>query len=423
MRETVIIWLLLVIASSCSGKTRSERETRRDEIRSQAEHKRQELGQVAGLYYGAFVTEQGDESGATLRLEVIDLPKEVEGELDPVILPVLAGSVRFHLGSSQTGPNEETVSFALTSSVFDAERGTIDIVSDNGVYSSLLLELAVEDNGDLQGSWNLTSASLAGGALFSRATASGGAANLSDYLGPGIAGRYLGFVDWDREKRSQLAEMALSLNDAPPDSVETAGALRIYFGEKPGAEFLAFRFPKVNFQPLSGRITAISTDGSVTLTAKVVNGCVKGEWIQKQQGKMGSLNVCQQAIDLATLAIMEPLSGTYLGRLQNSNPVANLPERVQIGLVARGVEGDGEPINWVGDMRFYLGDISGSEYYEMAMSEIEYDPFTKAFSGQIKGDYNFSLVGRLRYGDFSGVLIQDGAGEIATVVVDRKEID
>ncbi|MEZ4750371.1 MAG: hypothetical protein R3B54_07015 [Bdellovibrionota bacterium] len=130
---------------ACSKESLSERDSRLEQIRNQAERKRKELKQVVGLYRGDFEF-QGDTMPASVRLEIFDVPTLVEGHVDPVMVPVLTGYL--HL---RQPPEHEP--FGIESSEYDAKLRKLTLVLKNPVHGSLYVTSQYEGSA-LRGRWS-----------------------------------------------------------------------------------------------------------------------------------------------------------------------------------------------------------------------------------------------------------------------------
>lgn len=137
--------LFVALLSACSKQTLSERDSRLEQIRNQAERKRKELKSVVGLYVGEFEF-RGDVIPSKVRLEIFDVPTLVEGQVDPIMIPVLTGYL--HL---REPPEHEP--FGIESSEYDAKLKKLTLVLKNPVYGNLYATLQVTD-GILSGRWS-----------------------------------------------------------------------------------------------------------------------------------------------------------------------------------------------------------------------------------------------------------------------------
>lgn len=128
----------------CAKDNRSERDSRLEQIRNQAEVKRAELRSVAGRYEGILVSKD-NERPVTLVLEVRDVPTLIEGEIDPVMIPTLAGFLQLDT------PPEHTP-FGIESSEFDVKLKQLTLVLKNPNHGDLFLNL-VQESQTFTGDW------------------------------------------------------------------------------------------------------------------------------------------------------------------------------------------------------------------------------------------------------------------------------
>lgn len=156
--KTFLTFMSIVTLIGCSQGSMSERDARLEQLRLQAEAKRRELQQVVGDYEGESLQSSGATHEIFLRLEIKDIPTAVEGQPEPVMMPALAGFVRFYLGASGS---TEFIVFAIDKSGFDVSSNRIEVTSSHPEYKELLVSFA-RNEPELEGNWTAPSMASSG---------------------------------------------------------------------------------------------------------------------------------------------------------------------------------------------------------------------------------------------------------------------
>ena len=152
-----------VLPVGCSKKKLSDRDVRREQLRLNAQKKRAELAPLAGGYRGALML-GSEPQDASLSIEVKDLPENEDGQVDPVLMPTVSGSLRMTYGG---GEGLEFFSFGTLKADYDSHQGKLDLVVSNGTFKEINLTLEFRDQ-SLVGTWTAPSSSASGTAEFKR---------------------------------------------------------------------------------------------------------------------------------------------------------------------------------------------------------------------------------------------------------------
>jgi len=144
-----------VLGFGCAQGSLSDRDSRLEQSRLQAEARRRELQLVAGEYAGSSVQPNGATHEIVLRLTIVDSPTVVEGQPEPILMPGLSGFARFYLGTN------EYIVFAIDKAAFDVLNSRVELVAVHSEYKELLISL-VRVESEMNGTWTAPSMSVSG---------------------------------------------------------------------------------------------------------------------------------------------------------------------------------------------------------------------------------------------------------------------
>ncbi len=157
MKQVILIFLCF-IGLACSQNQMSERDLKRQQRLSTLEVKRQELTRVSGRYLGVLTKQDEYSQNVRLNLEVKDVPEVIEGEIDPVLVPKLIGTLRFLLGEDG---GHEYIDAPISSSDFNAQDSGLYLVAKHDQFGDLIMQLRLDDP-TLSGTWNAPSLGVSG---------------------------------------------------------------------------------------------------------------------------------------------------------------------------------------------------------------------------------------------------------------------
>jgi len=132
------IIMLCLLVSACSTNV-SERDSKKEQLKNTAEIKRRELQQVEGAYKGFLIFQPEVEQLTLLRLEIKDIPIQVEGQVDPVPTPTLTGYLR--LVFSDDPNSNDFVSFSVKKADYDPKQTKLDMVVENQESQQIIITL------------------------------------------------------------------------------------------------------------------------------------------------------------------------------------------------------------------------------------------------------------------------------------------
>ncbi len=400
-------------STSCARKKMSDRDSKREQVRSTADAKRHELALAAGLYRG-FLKQNGVDQDITLKLEIKDIPDTSTGEVDPILVPILTGSLRLTFGSTEDG---EYYSYGVEKADFDPNRKKVDLVVNNGQFKQIVLSL--EQSGDgFVGTWNAPTLSASGEAELHKA---------EDPLAlqafnTEIKGDYQGFLIWDDLHAAQNFTLNMQTTLSAESGVKLAAIAKLIFGTTTSGAQLVYKLDETEFNPITGIVSLKSKDSEISLRGRLENGVFDGEWIANNRGKMGKLQVSKKIkpANPDGYSILSSLKGVYQGRFKNTSSQTNLPERFMIGLVTTPDPSSPRGIKISGNTRFYLGPFdSPTEFVEATCDSIQFDFFIRVLTMKCTapGIGGFSIKGDVGASGITGPIYHDSLGEIGTYEV------
>ena len=396
-----------LLTSGCGRKNKSVRDTRRDQIRADAATKRLELTPIAGAYRGYLSQENGQLQDVSLLLTTKDVSEGEEGEIDPVLVPRLAGYLRFNYSSDGV----VYVGFRVLEADFDGETAHLTLKVNNERYKDLVLDLAL-DGSRLSGRWAATTT--VGEVHFVK----NGGESLTG-LDHRIQGAYSGITNWDREQRYQRTDLVVKAAPSPPEGISLASSLRLYRGSREEQEFLAYHFEDCEFDPISGRLVMKRETSEVAFVGVFNNGQLRGTWSTTYLGEMGDFELTKSDSDHHPKgrSVLPALEGTYQGTIESTPGQANLPKRLQIGLVTSEDHTEANGMALRGGARLYLGEFGTGEYQALPIKDIRYNFYTHAFTATTEGPYVLTFEGVADGTKISGEVRHGSLGQVGAFEV------
>lgn len=389
----------------CSKPNRSVRDTKLEQMRAQAEQKRNELKQVVDHYVGTFSFSNGRKQKVCLNLEIKDVPSVVEGEVDPVMVPTLTGSLHFNFGDC----DKSSLPFGIQKGDFDAKNEKVDLVVNNSEHGNIKINLT-HRKPELTGEWNAPEMG-ASGTIFLRRGAPENTETLSGEYG-GVLFRNKDFY--------QFGHLTLRTTFQSPDGFKVSANARVIFGAWDSKEYLTYRFEEVRFNPIRGELTMKSEASDLSFTVILSEGELFGKWTSVLVGDLSSVQFKKSWIPPALPShgeLYEPLQGSYQGTLKNGSGF-NYPKKVMVSLVTSQDLTEPNGLKITGNFRFYIGEFGSTAYFEYPFEEIKYDSFTKQFIGKTvvgEGNEKFTILGNVDNKKLGARLKSDGVGEVATL--------
>jgi hypothetical protein len=414
MRQHAIKFLSLTLlaaffslSTSCARKKMSDRDSKREQVRNTADAKRKELSPAAGVYRG-FLKQAGLNQDITLSLEIKDIPDTTTGEVDPVLVPILTGSLRLTFGSTETG---EFYSYGIQKADFDANRKKVDIVVNNEQLKQIVMSLEQSSDG-FAGTWNAPTLSASGEVELHKAA---DPLNLQA-SNTEMKGDYSGNMTWDGRGLYQLGLLTLSTSQDKPDSFAMSGNIKLINGDPTINEALVYSFDQIEFNPLTKQISLKGTASDVYFLGTFDNGKLLGSWYSKLHGKTGGAEFQKNTVPPAPngLAQLMAVKGTYYGTFTNTNTGTHLPSKLMLSLVSYHDAEKSGGLAVSGNVRFYFGPFSSSEYIELPFDHIDYNFFTRNLDAKTSGSAKLSFEANVKQGVVSGKISDGALGQVGT---------
>lgn len=390
---------------SCAKKKMSDRDTRREQLRNTAETKRQELSPATGLYRG--VIKQGDfDQDATLQLVLKDVPDTSAGEVDPVLVPILTGSLRLTYGDAQKG---EFYSFGVQKADFDKNRGKIDILAVNEQHSEVLLSLT-QNSEELEGNWNAPASSASGEVALARAEP----LNLTS-TNVEIRGEYEGILTWDTRGSYQRALLTLSTLQDKQDYFTISGTVKLNYGDPSSGDLQSYSLDQVEFNPLTRKISLKGATSDVYFIGQLEFGKITGEWFEKRLGKIGSADFQKNGTPATPTGSqsMKPVAGEYAGYAVWDSMTAY--QAAHLSVVSTGSQGDLK-LSAVGKMIF--GNEANNENLVYKFDNVEFNA-ANGYTVFKTANSDVTIKGILANGKFEGEWFTAMSGRMGSFLVGR----
>lgn len=402
----------LLLISSCAKNSLSDRDAKKEQLKSSTETKRKELQIISGEYNGLLTPNSGVDQNTTLVLEIKDIPTTVEGQLEPVPVPTLKGYLRFNLGSG--GGNAEFISFSVEKADYDPKRNKLDLVVSNPDYKEIVIACELVGT-KLKGTWTAPSTASAGIITLDKTQVQSGS------IAEQLRGEYGGTLLHEGKSLYQFGQMTLSTSVKPPEGLKVSASVRIIYGAWGSTEYLTYRFDPVQFNPMNGQIVFKSETSDVMFNGHWSKGEITGEWYSSYTGRIGNLSFKKDSIPAQQSgALFEALKGTYQGKLTNTNSLSNLPERMMISFVTAQDLSKPNGISVTGSMRLYIGPFGSFEYEEYPFTDVQFNFFTRYFTAKTGGNHKLTLKAEAKQSSISGTVSADALGEVGTFEVKKQ---
>lgn len=407
-----LLFLLLLI-TSCAKSSISERDAKREQLKSAAETKRKELQVVAGDYQGTLTQVAGLDQNTTLSLEIKDIPTVVEGNVDPVPVPTLKGFLRFNLGAGAGGA--EFVSFSIDKADFDPRRNKLDLVVSNPQFKEMVISTVFDGTSKLSGTWTSPSSAASGSVALDRKQVMGGT------IAEQLRGEYGGIFLNEAKQLYQFGQLTISTSVNPPEGLKVVASLRIIFGDLNSTEYLTYKFDPVEFNPMTGQVILRNEANDVMLSGFWSKGEFKGEWHSNYTGKIGAAHFTKSLTPSTPEgSLVETIKGTYKGTHVTTNPHANLPERMMVSFVTSQDSTKPNGITIGGSLRWFIG--SETEFIDCRFSVVQYNFFTRILTAVTlpEGDCGtYTLKGEVNQKNIKGTVSADALGEVGNFEVKK----
>lgn len=353
----------------------------------------------------------GKTQNVSLRLDIKDIPTTIEGQVDPVMTPVLTGYLCFTFGQG-CDPNTSP-GYAVQKADFDPKRNSLDIVV-TGSGENIIFSLTQSDS-KLQGTWTMPTSVSSGTVSLDR-----NATQSTNGLAEQLKGEYQGIL-LREGKLYHLGQLTLQTSFQPPEGLKAAATLKLICGEWNSSEYLTYKFDKVQFNAVTGQIIFRQEGTDIVLSGSWAEGEVTGEWSSQYTGTLGSIHFRKTGPPDVSGAgdVFEALKGTYQGKFVNTNPNSNLPERVQMAFVTSQDLTSPNGLKVTGNVRFYLGPFGSTEYFELPFSDVQYNYYTRKLVAKTTGSYNLTVKADVDRKIIRGTVAADALGEVGNLEVNK----
>lgn len=392
-----LLTVMLAGSAACGKKSRSSRDTRREQLRIHAESKRQELAGIDGEYFGRLAQGEAVGQSVTLNLQVKDVPTTEEGEVDPVLVPTLSGFMNFNF-TSGTLSEAESISFALDKADYDGRSRFLNLNAANSQYKNIVLALDRDAEGTLRGDWTAPDQSATGTVELLRSKASGGSAQLTDYPGHAIRGEYGGILRWRDDKAYETARLTISTSLAPPDALQISASIRVFSDDFTTVN-RTYVFSHAEYKPITGEITLKAEESEAVFSGRLSEGKLVGQWSTSTSGEKGDFEFTRDLNPEAPdgLGQVQGIQGEYIGILQWD--ALSAYQQCSITLTSTYDPERGLLVSGVAKLTF--GESASNEYLTYQFPNVTYNPSTRAIT--IRDDANdVSFTGELRDGSLMG---------------------
>jgi hypothetical protein len=412
-QRTMLLMLVFVVGvSGCARKSLSARDARRQQLHSNAEAKRLELQGAIGNYWGVMRSGEGVTRDAELILGIKDVPSMEPGQVDPVPVPVLSGSLQLRFGPRD---NDEFFGFEIQKAEFDENRGALNLIAVNDTLKEISLALR-RDGERLTGRWTSLAHGVSGDVEmvvgFSNAPVTNGS----------LRGEYQGTLLWSAGALAQRASLTLTTTQVAGDTLALRGNAKLYVGEGLSGETLVYDFDQVTFNPLTRRLAIRGTQADVYFLGTLGQGEIQGVWYTSYFGKAGEARFLKGgAPELAEgVEWVTPLAGKHLGAIRNSGSETNLPERVMLHFLAYPDYTRPGALGVSGFIRLYRGDFASDEYHEITFSRVEYNVFRRTVVASATGEFPLTVEGTVTQEGLKGRILYGSWGEVGTFETARE---
>lgn len=404
----LIVASILFLHTGCAKKKMNERDSKKEQVRSSAQTKKQELMLTAGQYYGQLKNNSYNQD-VLLNLEVKDIPTKNGEEIDPILIPVITGSMKIFFGDPEKG---EYYSLAIEKADFDAQKNKLDLVVTHEFLKEMIVSLAVSDP-SLEGTWNSPTFSTSGGLSLTKNVD----LKLLNFSVRELKGEYLGILDWDAKKLYQKAHLNLSTKQDKTSAVSFTASVKLYSGDENSSETMVYDLDRIDFNPLTHTISLDGQNSDVFFIGSYASGKITGNWHSKLYGNMGSMLWQKQTFPKPSenKKLLNPIKGTYYGVFKNADSSIHLPSRFMINLVTYYDREKSGGMGIAGSVRLYYGSFASKEFIELPLDHLEYNFFTRNLTGLTSGAAKFSIDLVTSENTLVGVLSDTATGVVGSI--------
>jgi len=245
-----------------------------------------------------------------------------------------------------------------------------------------------------------------------------GLMSASSFASDSIQGTYKAVLRHEATGFYQYALFTLSTVQAGGGTLKISANVRIVYGDWDSNEFLTYDFSDVPMNILTRQISMRDPVNDVSFVGQLGDGEMKGDWYSSSVGRVGSFQALKNAdpVPPANMQLVRSVTGHYQGKYKNTNPQANLPEKMALSLVTTQEIATGRPVLVIsGNLRLYLGSFDSLEYYETPLKDVQFNFYNRYLTVKTQ-EYGLTLKGILSLdGIFVADVFADGLGKVGTV--------
>ncbi len=309
MKSFLRLLSLFFLFACGSSDSASERDQSREQLRNYAQSKEAELVKVVGNYLGTLKSETRAIQDVNLTLAIKEDIIALSGQVDAGRMPRISGFLR--LGYVANLGAASYISFAVVKGEYDDKLGLLNLDLENSNYGLFTLSLYREE-GKLVGNWSSFTSSLAGEVEFR--LLSDETQLTKEFSLTSFDTEMSGHLVRTAEQSYYFAKLVFQSQKRGTDDLALAATLFIYYGDFASGEYQTYKFPEVSFNALSGLLSMVSANKSITLEGSIKNGRFVGEWSSSFAGKIGKAEFHGQALPKPEQYTLEPtIQGDYEG--------------------------------------------------------------------------------------------------------------
>lgn len=402
---SVLAGTVLLLSSCGPNDKKSERDTKRDQIRNYATDKRKELSAVAGRFTGRIIDEDGQYSqNVLLNLSVVDEIPTGSEEVDPVRIPKLTGF--FQLGYTLDADKSSGLGFAIKGGDYDATLNRLTLTAQNSRLGEIRIEAEPSSSG-LSGQWVAEKSSINGDVSLERVDPEFPLASWHPTPLNGEFGGYL-LKEGEEETTYHLGKLIFQTEIVNTDDIRIKASLITYNGDWSSTEYLSYTLDSVEFNPLTGKMTLSGDASEITLTGQMVEREFKGRWSSKSLGDLGEVVFKASTYSFPEVEGYQrstDISGTYYTVIPPTESTrGGTPRFITTNISATEGGERNARINITGHMRLYFGRFDSHDFVEVPFSEVAYNFYNHTITLSSSGNYPLKFIGTLKNGNMKGEL-------------------
>lgn len=405
--KSILSLIIVFNFIACAKKNLSERDAKREQIRSSAENKKQELLQAAGQYSGQLISNLYAQD-VLLTLEVKSIPEKSSDTVDPILIPMLTGHLKICFGSQTKG---EYYTLAIEKADFDDKAKKIHLVAQHDKWKELILTLDQSDL-TLSGSWNSPSSATSGSVILKKYED----INLLQAVGREIRGDYFGTLNWDEKKVYQRAKLHVTTQADQSLDKSILASVKLFSAHDESQEIMVYDLDQVEFNPFTHKISLNGQNSDIYFIGEWASSSINGHWYSKLYGQMGAMTWQQNEFPQASYGykLIQKIQGIYYGYFKNQSDKTLLPRKAMINIVSFHDKEKTGSLGVSGNIRFFYGSYHSNEFIEFPFDHIEYNYFTRNLDAISSGASKFAIDMTIDDLSIMGTIADEAAGMLGS---------